>query len=287
MPAIPFNAIAQQVQQLLKSRGYGLGSSGPNRDGVDGQAGDLTFAAALAELQKGQASAPVQPPMAASAPKVVDLITVELLQVCCPGVQGLDQWVQPIRNACLRFEMNTVRRVAAFIAQIAHESTCFQRTTENLNYSVEALLSKFGRHRISSADAQRYGRTATQRANQEAIANCIYGGTWGAEELGNTQPGDGWLFRGTGPLQVTGRDNITRFAKAMGMTLTEALQYARTVEGGIMAAAWFWEENDINRLADTPGVNDESKAINGGTNGLEDRRNKFDALVAYLLKKGA
>jgi putative chitinase len=71
------------------------------------------------------------------------------------------------------------------------------------------------------------------------------------------------------------------------MTLDDALEYGRTIEGGVMAAAWFWEANDINRLADTPGVADESKRINGGTNGLADRKSKFDALVSALLKAGA
>jgi putative chitinase len=103
---------------------------------------------------------------------------------------------------------------------------------------------------------------------------------------GNEASGDGWRFRGGGPLQLTGRDNWTGFAKAMGMSLDDALAYGRTVEGGVMTAAWFWEANDINRLADTPGVADESKKINGGVNGLADREAKFNALVAALLRAG-
>lgn len=83
---------------------------------------------------------------------------------------------------------------------------------ESLNYSVDALISKFSRERISIADARRYGRNdATgQKANQEAIANCIYGGSWGLKNLGNTQPGDGWWFRGRSWPQLTGRGNFTK-----------------------------------------------------------------------------
>jgi putative chitinase len=219
---------------------------------------------------------------------VIDLIDAQLLHIAAPETPAVElaAWVQPIKEACVRFEIDRVRRVAAFIAQMAHESGLKPRN-ENLNYSTEGLLKTFGRHRISRADAIAFGRSPTQRANQEAIANCIYGGEFGREQLGNTQPGDGWLFRGTGPLQGTGRDNFTRFAEAMDLPLMTAVSYARTIEGGIMFAAWFWEENDINRLADTPGVEDESRKINGGTNGLADRRARFDRVVGELLKRGA
>ena len=218
----------------------------------------------------------------------IAMVDVDLLALVSPVPRAeLAQWVGPIRKACIAFEINTVRRVAAFIAQMAHESGLKPRS-ENLNYSVEGLLKTFGRHRISAADAQRYGRIdGKQRANQEAIANCIYGGEWGRKNLGNTEPGDGWKMRGGGPLQNTGRANWQGFADTLGMTLDEALAYGRTLEGGIMAAAWFWETNDINRLADTPGVVDESKRINGGTNGLADRKAKFDKIVAEMLRRGA
>ncbi len=219
----------------------------------------------------------------------IDLIDAQLLHIAAPEtpVADLVAWVEPIKAACVRFEIDRVRRVAAFIAQMAHESGLRARA-ENLNYSVDGLLKNFGRHRISRANALAFGRTATQRANQEAIANCIYGGAFGLEELGNTQPGDGWYFRGGGPMQATGRDNYTRFADAMDMDVVAAVNWVRTtIAGGVMFAAWFWEENDINRLADTPGVDDESRKINGGTNGLADRRARFDRLVAELLKRGA
>lgn len=215
----------------------------------------------------------------------IAMVDVDLLALVSDQSRAdLAAWVEPVRKACVKFEINTIRRVAAFIAQMAHESGLKPRS-ENLNYSVEGLLKQFGRHRISEADARRYGRTATQRANQEAIANCIYGGEWGRVNLGNTDHGDGWKMRGGGPLQNTGRANWQGFADAMGMSLDEALAYGRTLEGGIMAAAFFWEANDINRLADTPGVADETKKINGGFNGLADRTAKFDAIVAAMLAR--
>lgn len=89
-----------------------------------------------------------------------------------------------------------------------------QPVRESLNYSVDALLTKFGRHRISEADARRYGRSGSRPANQQAIANIIYGGEWGRKNLGNTQPDDGWRYRGGGLAQITGRANFTKFGLA-------------------------------------------------------------------------
>jgi putative chitinase len=214
----------------------------------------------------------------------IEMISVPLLRVAAsprPDAE-LAPWVEPLKAACVKAEINTIRRIAAFLANIAVESD-FRPRQENLNYSVEGLTATFGRHRITVGQCQQFGRTPTRKADQEAIANCIYGGDWGRVNLGNVQSGDGWTFRGVGPLQVTGRGNMQRFAAWIGRPLDEALAYARTLEGGIMTAAWFWEAHDVNRLADTPGVVDEVHAINGGENGLRAREAKFNALVAKML----
>jgi putative chitinase len=210
---------------------------------------------------------------------IIDLIDAQLLQVAAPETPAVDLavWVPPIKAACRKFEINTVRRIAAFLAQMAHESGLKPRT-ENLNYSAARLMEVWPKRFPTLGSASAFAR------NPEKLANKVYGGRLGN---GPEQSGDGWRFRGTGPLQITGRDNFTRFAYAMTLPLDQALLYARSTEGGIMAAAWFWEENDINRLADTPGVEDESKRINGGTNGLADRRVRFDRVVAELLRRGA
>ncbi len=103
--------------------------------------------------------------------------------------------------------------LAHYVGQCAHESSQFTKSKENLNYSVEGLMATFGRHRISEADCVKYGRTSKQRADQVAIGNIIYGGEWGRINLGNTEPGDGYKFRGHGPLHLTGRGNFEAFAE--------------------------------------------------------------------------
>lgn len=95
---------------------------------------------------------------------------------------------------------------------------------ESLNYSVKGLLGTFGRHRISDADARRLGRKLTDGRvlsldRQRQIGNIIYGGKWGRDNLGNTEPDDGWIYRGRGMDHCTGRRNYARTGDAIGVDL--------------------------------------------------------------------
>jgi putative chitinase len=212
-------------------------------------------------------------------------IDVELLRVACPqvGRELLAAFVEPVRRACQAFEIDTIRRVAAFIAQIAHESCCFTAMNENLNYSsAKRIHDIFGRGEAGRRRFPSLAHCTPYVGQPQKLANYVY-----ANRMGNGPPesGDGWRYRGGGGIGLTGADNWNGFAAAMGMPVDQALAWARTPEGGIMAAAWFWEVNDINRLADTPGVTDESRRINGGDNGLDDRKAKFDRLVEELLRR--
>lgn len=101
----------------------------------------------------------------------------------------------------------------AYILGTAYHETAGEMCgkEEDLDYSPQRLLEVFGRHRISSAQAHAFGRVKGVRAaDQQAIANTIYGGEFGRENLGNTQPNDGWYFRGRGGEHVTGRVNYKK-----------------------------------------------------------------------------
>lgn len=214
-------------------------------------------------------------------------IDLDLLCIAFPANKRsvLAQWVKPTQDACYRWGIDTMREVASFLANINVESAGLTRLEESLNYRVDALIDKFGRHRISIADARRYGRAPGQAANQTMLANILYGGPWGAKNLGNTQPGDGWKFKGYGPKQLTGRGNQTAFAKAMGMSVDDVPAYVRTPEGGMMSAGWFWKSHGLDAKAATPGVRDDRIAINGGTFGLADVEIGFDRLIDELLRR--
>lgn len=197
----------------------------------------------------------------------------------------LDAYVEPLNDVMTRYQIDNHRRVAMFLAQTGHESGGYRSTriTENLNYRVSALTAMFG-SRISAADAARYGRDDTkgQKADQEDIANIIYGGEWGRKNLGNTQPGDGWKFRGRGLIQLTGRSNYQSFADAMKMSLDAAIAFIETPKGACESAARFWKINDINRLADADDVVAATRKINGGTIGLAEREDLYREALRVL-----
>lgn len=223
---------------------------------------------------------PAQAVMAQPFP--ISAITADLLQLAAPlrPLPELAIWAEPLREACAKFEINTIRRVAAFITTLAHEGGFRIGVRENMNYSADRLMAVWPK-RFRGSFGRPNSLANSLHRKPEAIANIVY-----ANRMGNGPPesGDGWRFRGNGPLQLTGRANHEAFAKAMGMPLDQAVEWIGTLEGGIMSAAWFWEANDINRLADSPGVADETRRINGGEIGLAERTRIFNRLVDALLK---
>ncbi|MHA7823699.1 glycoside hydrolase family 19 protein [Chryseobacterium arthrosphaerae] len=183
--------------------------------------------------------------------------------------------------------INTPLRLAHFFAQADHESG-LKPKVENLNYSVDGLLKNFGSHRITHTQAYDYGRSANHAANQQAIANIIYGGNWGRSNLGNTQPGDGWKFRGRGIFQITGRSNylqLTNWAKSKGFAVdyVENPDLHLNESDSIIAAVWYWNVKGVNNFADQDNVLAVSKIINLGSakangtpKGLEERKKKLN-----------
>jgi putative chitinase len=187
-----------------------------------------------------------------------------------------------LQGAMKAYDINTPKRVAGFLSQISHESGQLETLQESLNYSVDAMLRMFGRHRISEADARRYGRTATQKANQEAIANALYGGDWGRKNLGNTQPGDGWRYRGRGLKQLTGRANYADFSAAIGEDFVAEPDRLLLPVNAALSAGWFWGTNGLNALADRGDVPAMTKRINGGDIGLKERTALYGQAMQVL-----
>ena len=174
-----------------------------------------------------------------------------------------NNWYNAMCEILPLWQINTVERVAGFIAQCGHESRNFTVLTENLNYSAAALNRIFPKYFIRAGkDAQEYHR------QPERIANVIY-----ADRMGNGDEasGDGWRFRGGGILQLTGCNNYTAFGKVMEISANDATEYVRTKKGAIDSACWFWDENNINQYCDEQDIVGMTKRINGGTIGLEDR----------------
>lgn len=183
------------------------------------------------------------------------------------GNRDWKEWYDAMCEILPLWEINTIERVAGFIAQCAHESRNFTVLTENLNYSAAALNKNFPKY------FRRAGRDANQYHRQpEKIANVIYANRM---DNGDTNSGDGWRFRGGGILQLTGRYNYTQFGRAVDMTAEQAVEYVRTKKGALDSACWFWDTNHINDYCDSQDIVGMTKRINGGTIGLDDRKRHY------------
>lgn len=185
----------------------------------------------------------------------------------------LNNYVDPLNSVCENFAINTDLRIAGFISQVGHESGGLRLTKENLNYSAERLRVVFPKYFPTDALAAAYAR------QPEKIANRVY-----ASRIGNGPEGsgDGWRFRGRGLMQLTGRANYTQFANAVSMSLDDVPEYLETFDGAAMVAGWFWSTRDLNRFADRADVVGMTRTINGGTHGLEDRRNLYNKAMKLL-----
>ena len=195
----------------------------------------------------------------------------EHLAALIPGNKDVDAWHAALVDVLPKYGINTERRMAHFISQTSHESNNFRSLEENLNYSEKSLLAVFGRYfgAAPKANAAEYAR------NPEKIANRVYNDEFRKYKMGNTQPGDGWRFRGRGLKQLTGRENYTGFGKFMGMSAEEAAEYVATPKGAVESACWFWDTKKLNNIADTDDVVKMTKIINGGNIGLADRQARY------------
>ena len=193
-------------------------------------------------------------------------ITKEQLSQLIPKNPYIDQWYEALSVLLPDYEINTPNRIAAFIAQCAHESASFTALHENLNYRAETL-SKVWPKKFPPAVAQQYAH------KPEAIANLAYASRMGN---GNEASGDGWRYCGRGLIQLTGKDNYTAFADSIGITPEEVSDYVQTFEGAAQSACWFWETNNLNQYADSGDIETMTKRINGGTLGLEDRKKHYE-----------
>jgi putative chitinase len=170
--------------------------------------------------------------------------------------------VDALNTTFTTYEINTTLRICAFLAQAGHESQMFTHSHENLNYSAAGLLATFPTHFSGAADAAAYDR------QPEKIANRVYASRMGN---GDEESGDGWLYRGRGYIQVSGKYNYGKCADAIGIDCLNNPDLLLDPSGAAMSAGWFWDSHNLNALADTQSITAMTKIINGGTDGIVDR----------------
>lgn len=205
------------------------------------------------------------------------LLPADKLQAASGCTRGVAlTWAVPLSNALALYGIDTPARLAAFVAQVGHESAGFTRTVENLNYSAQGLLATWP-SRFTQALAQALAR------KPEAIANHVYGG-----RLGNRDPGDGYRYRGRGLLQITGRVNYEAVRDQLRQSVPmvpDLLELPETLAepkwAALSACAW-WHDHDLSELADRGAFDQITRRVNGGTNGAADRRARYERARAAL-----
>jgi putative chitinase len=197
-------------------------------------------------------------------------ITQQQLQQIIPRNPYINQWCHALNQLLPDYGIDTPQRVAAFLAQCAHESGNFVFLKENLNYRAASLRKIFPKYFPDDAIANQY---ASLPNKAEAIANRIYANRMGN---GDEASGDGYRYCGRGLIQLTGRNNYEAFADSIESTPEEVSAYLETFEGAVQSACWFWETNNLNQFADTDDIKTMTRRINGGFIGLEDRIKHYE-----------
>lgn len=200
----------------------------------------------------------------------------QLLQILPNAGPAAGVLVSALNDAMDLFRITGRLRVAAFLAQVGHESGQLRTMVENLNYSAEGLIRTW---------PKRFNlTTATNVARKpEQIANIVY-----ASRLGNgpAVTGDGWRYRGRGLIQVTGWVNYQACGSALGLDLLAKPELLEQPTYAALSAAWFWSSNGLNELADAGQFEAITRRINGGLNGQPERL-KLWAKASSVLAAGA
>ena len=192
------------------------------------------------------------------------MLTTAQFSKLFPNCKDPAGWVDAMNEVFPKYGIDTPKRIASFVAQCGHESGGWRVFSENLNYSAKSLDAVFGKYFV------RAGRNAEDYARQpEKIANVVYANSM---DNGDADSGDGWKYRGRGPIQLTGKANYSAFAADMDVDVIDNPDLvSEDKEVALMSAIWFWNKNKLNQYADSDDIKTMTKRINGGYIGLEDR----------------
>ena len=206
----------------------------------------------------------------------MSVLTLEQLRQMLPKNPYVADWHEALAQLLPDYDINTPRRIAAFVAQCAHESGNFMVLKENLNYRPATLRKIWPRHFPTDAIAADY---ASRLDKQRHIANRAYANRMGN---GDEASGDGHKFLGRGLIQLTGRNNHQAFADSVEMDINDVPEYLATFEGACQSACWYWETNKLNTWADTGDIKELTRRINGGYIGLDDRIKHYNHALSVM-----
>lgn len=172
-----------------------------------------------------------------------------------------DKFSNHLLSAMRDMQIESPLRMAAFLAQVAHESGLFRTLEENLNYSAKGLRATFGKYFLE-------GEEKEFERKPEKIANRVYANRMGN---GDEKSGDGWSFRGHGLIHLTGKSNYAEYDHTVRLGLVDCPDLLLEPVNAANSAVWFWNKKGLNPLADRGEFEKITRAINGGLNGFSER----------------
>jgi putative chitinase len=216
-------------------------------------------------------------------PKVEHIVAAGVKQATA------QKWVDAVAAACHEFKINTPQRIAGFLSQCAHESGGFERLQENLNYSADGMAGIWPkRFAVLGPDKRPIKKDGKNQPNKfalalhrkpEMIANVVYSSRMGN---GPTESGEGWLYRGRGLKQLTGKDNHRACSAGLGVDLVANPDLLLEPIYAARSAAWFWSSNKCDAFADAGDIEGLTKRINGGLIGVDDRKKRYASAMSSL-----
>lgn len=216
---------------------------------------------------------------------------VELKHLQAVKVKEPEKWLPFIRETCEKYQINTKNRIASFLAQTAHESGGYTMLEENLNYS-DATMAAVWPNRFAVIDPATKKPKKDEKGKNipnafakalhrkpEAIANAVYSNRMGN---GTIESGEGWKHRGMGLKQLTGKDNHKRCGDALGVDFVSNPELLLEPKWAAMSAGWFWSANKLDIFADNDDLEGQTKKVNGGLIGIDDRKKRYKDCLASM-----
>lgn len=202
----------------------------------------------------------------------IPFLTLDDLKKILQGNPNYKEWFALLQKFLPIYEVNTINRVSAFLANTVHETGNFTILEENLNYNRERLLQVFPKY-FNEENVDKYV------GKKILIASRIY-----ANRMGNGDEAsqDGWKFRGRGLIQITGKQNYTTLSLSLKKSLDETIKYLSIKEGVLVGSLSWWSKNGINKIADTGNIGNVRKRVNGGSIGLQDTTTRYNYILGLL-----
>lgn len=201
-----------------------------------------------------------------------------------------EEWLPFFKLVLKSFNITSKKRVAAFLAQVGHESAGLSALQENLNYSSTGLANTWPNRYaqrnskgvyVKSPNGKFVPNQLAVRLNRkpEAIANNCYANRMGN---GNEASGDGWKYRGRGLKQLTGKSNYAKLTLETGIDFVTDPDKLLDPGYALISACWFWEENNLSPVADKGDFELLTRKINGGLIGYKQRKALYDKAMQIL-----